>query len=221
MSRIAAIFDIDNTVFSGITEGVLIKFLFRKNKIRFKNYFVLLFWFVFYRLHLIKDVSRIREYAAKLFKNWDIEETKELMNECFEREIRKRIFPQSISIIEEHKKRGELIVLSTASFNIIAELYKAFLKADCLISTQLGTSSGKLTGKIDGLINYGSNKVKLIKALSKKMNIDLNLSCVYADHISDVDLFRVVGNCIVVNPDSNLRKIAEKNNWRILSLRGK
>ena len=48
---------------------------------------------------------------------------------------------------------------------------------------------------------------------------DLTASIFYSDSINDLPLLEKVTQAIAVDPDEDLRKIAQTRNWEIISLR--
>lgn len=141
-----------------------------------------------------------------------------LVEECFEKEIKPRIFPEGLKLIQLHNRENYEVILTSASLSNVIEVLRTELGTTFTLSTKLTVEKGRFTGKISGLIAYGENKVKMAKELVHTNKMSLEGSYAYTDHISDLPLLELVDNPIVVNPDRKLRKIAMKNNWERISL---
>ncbi len=209
------LFDIDNVLIEGQTQKLLIHFLLKKRRIKLLFFLKLYFWFLFYRLGLIKDTIKIREKAFKSLTGWDEVEAKQLFKYFFEEYIKPRIFNESIDMIRTHINHGYEVILVSASLSEIVDEFKKYLSLKFAISTKLEIVNGVYTGKILGNIPYGENKVKAAKIFLEDKDFALEESYAYADHFSDLPLLEMVRNPVVVNPDSKLRKIATKRKWTI------
>ena len=51
------------------------------------------------------------------------------------------------------------------------------------------------------------------------MGINLSRSYAYSDSITDLPMLEIVGEPVAVNPDKDLRKIAEERDWQIRDFR--
>ena len=216
--EIAAVFDIDGTLLRGSSEEYLIKYLIEIKKIPFLSTLKILKWFFLHKLGLEGDGLEIRRYAASLIGGWDIKETRRIINEHFQKSLAKRIHPEAFRMVQSHKKKGHLIVLNTASFDIVAYNYIKLFGADYLIATKLEAKDGKLTGKIDGPINFSKNKALIFNDFANKHGLDLENSYCYTNNVTDLGLIAMFGNKVVVNPERRLRRIAKSNNWPIITL---
>ena len=78
------------------------------------------------------------------------------------------------------------------------------------------TADGRLTGRIDGPFIYGEGKVEAMRGFADGHDIDLASSWAYSDSASDLPMLRAVGNPVAVNPDAELRAVAEREGWRIM-----
>ncbi|MFA6428474.1 MAG: HAD-IB family hydrolase [Candidatus Buchananbacteria bacterium] len=206
-------FDVDNTLVSGQTQEYLIKYLFKCGRISFWFLLKLYFWFLLYRLGLIRDTIKIREKTFKLVSGWDNEETKQLLEDFFNREIKEKIFPQAIEIINSYQKEGRRVVLLSASLKPLIEIIGKWFNITDVVAVELETKNKKYTGKILGSVVYGQQKVEALKNIINRYNPERLIA--YADHYSDLELLRFVSEPHVVNPDKKILVIAKKNNWPI------
>src|SRR5690606_39557681 len=63
---------------------------------------------------------------------------------------------------------------------------------------------------------YGLGKAEAIRAMADRVGIDLAESFAYSDSITDLPMLEAVGHPVAVNPDRELRAIAEERDWQIL-----
>lgn len=217
-AKIPVFFDVDNTLVKGQTQQILVRYLYKKGKIKLFFLLKIFLWFLLYKLNLVKDVFTIREKTFERFAGWKVSELNATVKESFEKEIKPRIFPQSLKLIQLHMKENYEIILTSASLSNLMEVFRQYLGTTFAISTKLAVHEDMFTGKVSGLIAYGENKVRMAKELVQRQEMSLNGSYGYADHISDLPLLELVDNPIAVNPGRKLRKIATKNSWECISL---
>ena len=67
--------------------------------------------------------------------------------------------------------------------------------------------------------NHGANKELRLREFAADHGIDLAASVAYSDSISDAPFLRAVGRAYAVNPDRELRRVAEEEGWGILWFR--
>jgi HAD superfamily hydrolase (TIGR01490 family) len=213
-----AFFDVDGVIVKGQTQKFLIKYLLKKRKIPLWLYIKIYFWFIFYKLGLVKETIKIREKVIKYFKGQDVVEFEKIFDDFFEKEIKQRINKKVFNLIKKHLENKDIVVLTSASLEEIVERIKNYVGANFVIATKLGRNSGKYTGEIDGKIPYGENKVLKIKEFLEEKKYTFEESYAYSDHISDLPLLEFVENPCAVNPDKELRKVAIKKGWKIYDL---
>ncbi|MEJ2054937.1 MAG: hypothetical protein P8X42_13535 [Calditrichaceae bacterium] len=66
-----------------------------------------------------------------------------------------------------------------------------------------------------GAYCYGDEKLNKIIEYCKSNHFDLGKAYYYADSYSDLNVLKAVGNPVCVSPDRKLKKIAQKEGWRI------
>ena len=63
---------------------------------------------------------------------------------------------------------------------------------------------------------HGENKARAVVELAAEEDIELGASTAYSDSHTDLPFLEVVGNPVVVNPDRELRRVAEARGWPVL-----
>lgn len=210
------IFDVDNTILKGFSQGLFVDYLYKTGKVSFVYRFTLILWFILYKLRLVKDPKPAMEYGLAFIKGKTEIEIENIVNEFFYKNLLPKIYPEALVIIEKHQSLGrELMLISNAPDIIIDKLSK-YLKINRYLSTKLEIRHGVYTGNIIGDIMYGKQKLDSVRFYISGEGMSLDNSWGYADHESDSFILSAVTHPFAVNPSRNLRKIAIKNNWKIL-----
>jgi phosphoserine phosphatase len=63
---------------------------------------------------------------------------------------------------------------------------------------------------------HGDGKAAAVRELAALEGFDLDASTAYSDSHTDLPFLDAVGNPVVVNPDRQLRRIAEDRGWPML-----
>jgi phosphoserine phosphatase len=87
-----------------------------------------------------------------------------------------------------------------------------------VIASRPEVEDGKYTGALE-FYCYGEDKAVALREIAEAEGIDLASSYAYSDSITDLPMLEVVGNPVAVNPDRDLRKLAEKRGWQIRDFR--
>jgi HAD superfamily hydrolase (TIGR01490 family) len=128
-----------------------------------------------------------------------------------------RIYPQVLALAHEHQDAGRRAYITTAASQELADILARVLALDGAIGSQFSeVVDGVFTGKPTGLFIYGSEKAAAIEQLARREGIDLAVSYAYSDSASDLPMLRLVGHPVVVNPDSELARVARQEGWEVL-----
>jgi len=129
-----------------------------------------------------------------------------------------RLYPQMLARAYAHQDAGVPIYIITAASQEMADLLAHVLAFDGGLGSRSEVVDGRYTGRPAGPFNYREGKVISMRELAEREDIDLQASYAYSDSESDLPMLRAVGNPVVVNPDSELRRIALAQGWEILHL---
>lgn len=154
---------------------------------------------VFYR-----NYRHIKPAAAKA-------RAEEILNEVIE----PRLFPAALERIAEHREHDEPVVIVSGSLDFLVAPLARRLGASAALTAVLAEENGRFTGELQGAPVSGPEKARLAQAWARERVIDLEASTAYGDSTADLDLLRLVGNPVAVNPSPKLRKIAREAGWRI------
>lgn len=214
-----AVFDVDNTILKGQSQHLFLKFARKKGLIKFWPFLKILSWFFLYKIKLANNPKLIMEYAFSFLKGKSQDEMAALSEEFFEKIIMRRIFSQAISIIKKERVSGNKILILSSAADFIIQPIAKFLGASGFISTQLEKDNATFTGKIEGSLVYGKEKLPALKAYLEKAGYPFEKVAAYADHESDIKLLSGITYPHAVNPTMHLRRYAKSKNWPIIDLR--
>lgn len=130
----------------------------------------------------------------------------------FETMVAHRARPGGLRAIQEHRERGERVVLATSGTIYAARAAQRAFDLDDAIGTELEVVDGRFTGKISGM-GYGAAKRDLVVAWAQREGVDLAQSTFYTDSISDLALLEEVGSPRIVHPDPKLSRLATERDW--------
>ena len=213
------IFDLDNTLIKGQSQKILLDYAFKKRLISPLFYIKTLIWFLFYHLGLVKDPRKIMEYVFGFLEGKDINKFENIIDDCFEKKLKKCIFREAIKIFREHVNLNREILIISNAIELIPRKFAKFLGAKYFIGTKFEKKDSNFTGKIEGDIIYGRNKVDALRKFIKRNNLSLTSSWAYSDHETDIPLLVMVTHPFAVNPDRGLYKKAKKKRWPILKFK--
>lgn len=211
-------FDIDNTLIKEQSQRIFANYLYKRGAIPLILYFKVIVWFLAYKLGFASPIKAANIFL-KNFSGYTKGYAQEVFRGFFEKEIKPKFYSQGLSLIEEHKRKGDKIVLVSTAIGEIVNLIKDYLNIDFAIFTQLECEKGVYSGRLKGSLLYGPNKLVAIKNFVQENNFNLEGSFCYADHLSDLKILELVDNPIVVNPGRILKRIAIKRKWKICEFR--
>jgi HAD superfamily hydrolase (TIGR01490 family) len=207
MSRVVAIFDVDQTLVQGYSERLFFRYLVRRRRLSLRRALT----------YLGGVACRLRDrfQDKRYLEGLPVEEVVRLARQCYREDIAPRLSPAGLACVLEHQAQGHAIALLSGSLAVLLAPLQEELGADWLIATDLQRQNGRLTGEIIGRHPRGPNKLWLLQELSRAQGFDLSQAYAYGDHIQDFYLFRSIGHPVAVNPSWRLRLKARKHRWPI------
>ncbi len=207
------IFDIDGTLLPGTScERLFFQYLIDKRILTFIN----LFHFVMRGIFLFR---KGRSFALKANKGYlrghSYERMTKIGREFFNAEVKGRISKKGIERLEEHRGRGETIILLSGMPEFLLKNFADFLQIERYRGSVLQFSSDKISGKTIGIFPLSRGKAEIIESLIREINIGWGDITAYGDHYGDRFLLQRVGHAVAVNPDEFLRQFAKERNWPV------
>ena len=162
-----------------------------------------------------KRMERAKDGMLALTKGWDEEEVEAVVSEALERVVDPFIYQEAMDLIALHKALGRKVFIVSSSPEGVVRPLAQRLGVEDVIATRAEVVDGKFTGNLE-FYAYREQKAEAIRELE---GIDLEGSYAYSDSITDLPMLEAVGNPVAVNPDRELRKIAEQREWKIRDFR--
>ena len=133
-------------------------------------------------------------------------------------ELEAAVQPFATPLIAGHRRSGELLVLATSAPEPLVQPLATRLGFDHVVATRWCSDDGTYTGKLDGPVLRGRDKVDAVRAWAQAAGVRLEVSTAYAAAFSDAPLLDAVGQPVVVNPDPQLAAAAALRRWPVRHL---
>lgn len=138
-----------------------------------------------------------------------------------ERVIRPAILPAALDLVEQHRRRGERLVMVTATNEFVTRPIAEAFGMDVLLAVELERDGhGHFTGEIAGVPSLREGKVTRVQqwlAAQGTSWADVEATF-YSDSLNDLPLLEQVQHPVVTNGSAELRQTALERGWRILDL---
>lgn len=211
------IMDIDNTLIKGQSQHILLNYLYRRRIIGVCYFVRIYFWFILYKLGLVKNPKNILGYAVRFLRVKKVSDVEHLIKEFMDTVLRGFFFTEALEIIKLHKKAGRKIILVSNAIDVLVKNIADFVGADDYIASKLEIKDNVYTGEVIGSLVYGEKKCDFVRQyLNTHKNLSFADSWGYADHKTDEKFLSAVKYPYAVNPDNGLKKVAVSRKWPIL-----
>jgi len=147
---IAAFFDIDGTLVKCNTQFELAREFFRVRRLPAQKIMRLLWWFFLYRMDLVKETIGIRRHFYTLVSSLGEKDLGVIVEGAYLTSIKSRVNQSMMDAIRQHKLRGHMVVIVTATVGNIARKICENLPIDFCYATELHIANGRYTGEWKG-----------------------------------------------------------------------
>jgi HAD superfamily hydrolase (TIGR01490 family) len=213
MGRIAALFDMDNTLLDTNSGRVYGRFLYREGLIGRWALAKVAWWSILGKLGML-DMNKLIPSLLSSVAGGDEQEMWRQNERCFVEDVIPHVTERGKQRVAEHQAQGHLVAIVSASTQFVVRPMAAHLGIEGqYVCTQVETRAGHLTGRVVPPVCYGPGKVVWARRFAEEHDVDLSASYCYTDSISDLPLLEVVGHPVAVNPDHRLRRLANERDW--------
>ena len=219
MTQAAAFFDLDKTIIAKSSTLAFRRHMYKAgllNRRTLLRMAVAQFFYVLFGADH-SQMERVREQMMALIKGWDSHQLEEIVAETLEDVVAPLVYAEALFLIDEHHREGRrVIIVSSSPVEIVQPLarYLGIENVDNVIATRAAVDSeGLYTGELQ-YYAYGPTKADALHEL-EATGLDLSASYAYSDSHTDLPLLEAVGHPVAVNPDRELRRAAEENEWPI------
>jgi HAD superfamily hydrolase (TIGR01490 family) len=222
LKTIAALFDVDGTLFTGhVWRGMLDYFEQHTGKWAVRR-----FWYAHLPLYFLRKLKLISEeqfrgpwgaHLAWLVKGWDRAQLQGLYDYIAHTHTPRHRREDTIGMLHDHRAQGHVTMLISTGFtDMVAEIGKA-IGAEYAVGCDLEMQDGRATGRIIPPIVIGKQKgiAARAKLVAAGYDVDYAQSFAYADSLTDMGMFEIVGNPRPVYPKADLAEYAQKQGWPI------
>jgi HAD superfamily hydrolase (TIGR01490 family) len=213
-ARRAALFDMDRTLVRVDTATLYIRFQRKKGHATLRDVARVAWWMLTYTFGVM-DAESVAAKALESFKGKKETWLRETCEELFSEFILGHVADAGRRAVARHREAGDFVAIVTGATPYVALPLARELGIEHVIATHLEIEDGMFTGKVLPPMSYGRGKVELAERLGQEHGFSLDEATFYSDSITDLPLLEKVQTPIVINPDSRLRRIARKRNWRI------
>ena len=213
----AAFFDLDRTLISRATPLALANSFRRRRLVRRRDLVRAALWQLVFLIRGVgeREMRRAAEDGMRLLRGVPVAAVDDLLAEAMVQVLRPLVYRESLELARQHRGRDEPVYVISASLQQIVERVADDLGLDGAVGSTCEIENGVYTGRSLRPC-YGSLKADAIREIAARDHIDLEKSTAYSDSHTDVAFLAAVGHPTAVNPDSKLRKIAERRGWPIL-----
>jgi HAD superfamily hydrolase (TIGR01490 family) len=162
------------------------------------------------------QLKRARDELLHLIEGWSRFDIERLVEETLTEVADPLVYAEALFLIDEHTRQGRDVYIVSASPEEIVRPIARHIGVPNVIATRVKTD---ITGRyVRELEQYamGPGKAEAMVAVADRDGIDLAGSYAYSDSATDLPMMEVVGHPVAVNPERELRKIAEERDWPIL-----
>lgn len=222
MKTIAALFDVDGTLFTGhVWRGMLDYFTAQRGKWAVRR-----FWYAHLPSYALRQLKVISEeqfrgpwgaHLAWLVKGWDQAQLQGLYDFIAHEYVVPHRREDTIGMLQDHKAQGHVTMLVSTGFTEMVATIGKTIGAEHAVGCDLEMKDGRATGRIIPPIVIGKQKGISAKAKLTQLGYDVDYarSFAYADSLTDLGLFEIVGRPRPVYPAADLAAYARAQGWPV------
>jgi HAD superfamily hydrolase (TIGR01490 family) len=166
-----------------------------------------------------RKMQRLKEGMLALTKGWERSAVERLVEDVILEVIDPYVYQEALDLIELHRSEGRAIyIVSSSPEEIVRPLARHFGVAGVIATRAEVGTDGRYTGDL-AFYSYGESKAQAMRDIAERVGIDLEGSYAYSDSSTDIPMLAAVGNPVAVNPDRELRRHAEEQEWQVRDFR--
>jgi len=213
-----AIFDLDHTLINGDSDYLWGEYMVETGIVNEQEYRARNEEFYRDYQRGTLDNDRYLEFALEPLTHYTIGELHAWREGYVETWIKPIIAPGTCKLLDSHRSRSHELLIISATNLFVSEPIARILGVRTVLATAPEIIDNRYTGRFLGTPTYQEGKVKVLKEWLNDSNHDLDGSYFYSDSINDISLLEVVDIPVAVNPDEELKAIAQARNWNMIDL---
>ncbi len=214
-----AIFDLDNTLLGGDSDYLWGQFLAERGVVdkTFHETENQRFYEEYKAGGL--DIYEFLRFSLKPLKENPLSSLHAWRADFIEEKIRPLILNKARALVESHKTKNDVCLIITATNSFVTQPIAALYDIDILLATEPEMIAGEYTGEVSGTPCFQAGKVDNLNRWLAQNGKNMQGSYFYSDSHNDLPLLRLVDHPVAVDADDILLRVAETNDWPIISLR--
>ncbi len=214
-----AIFDLDNTLIADDSDYLWGQFLVDQGIVDKAYYEAANAKFYDDYKKGVLDIAEFLHFSLKPLADNNAKDLYRWRKRFIDTVIRPLLLKPAQELIGKHRKRGDTLMVITATNRFVTEPIVSLYGIDILLATTPDFVDGRYTGAFSGIPCFQEGKVRLLEAWLKQSSETLANSWFYSDSHNDLPLLKRVENPVAVDPDDTLKSYADAMNWPVISLR--
>jgi HAD superfamily hydrolase (TIGR01490 family) len=163
-----------------------------------------------------ETVRRASEDGLMILKGFRVDDLRSLVAEAMEPVLKPLIYRDPLRLVERHRVQGEPVYIVSATLQEIVDELARELDFDGALGSVCEIVDGVYTGRALRPC-HGEAKAAAVRELADREGFDLSGSTAYSDSHSDLAFLEAVGHPVAVNPDRELRRVAQERGWPVLA----
>jgi HAD superfamily hydrolase (TIGR01490 family) len=221
--RIAAVFDIEGTLFTNPMGRGFIEYASSHGR----RSQALAYYASILPIYTLSKIGLLpREYIntlaiermAGLLRGYDLRQAEPFLDWVAERYILPSGRKDVLAAWNRHRGLGHLMLIASGGLAPCVERIGRRLGAEGIAATEVETKNGVYTGRLASPVVIGREKAARTLELILRLGVrvDWGESYTYADSFHDMHLLELAGHPTAVNPDPKLRRAAAERGWKIM-----
>jgi HAD superfamily hydrolase (TIGR01490 family) len=152
--------------------------------------------------------------ATAILRGLPVETLQEIVADAWEPVLRPLVYREALEEVEAHGARGEPVFLVSGALQEVVDVLARELGLAGALGSRAEVDGAVFTGRLERRL-LGDGKAEALAELAGVRQLDLAGSTAYSDSHSDLPFLEAVGTPVAVNPDRDLRRVAEHRGWSI------
>ena len=211
--RVAAFFDVDNTLIN--TKSMFSFLSFLESELPSQANFLGAHHNKVLDLanhdHITRD--QVNRFYYRFLGGFSTSQIYELGRRWFEINVQTPGFyiGKTVMKLRYHQAKSHMVVFVSGSFGAVLDPIAEDLGVEYVLATDLEMNNQVFTGSLSNIPSIGQGKAQRVLDFSKLNKIDLDNSYAYGDDASDGPMLALVGNPYLVNPTNTTRDACRYN----------
>ncbi len=218
--RSFAFFDLDHTLLPFDTQAMFCNFVLQQERLR--SFYMLGFLpiAILRAFKLVRTVTAKRAFMGYL-TGMDRETLRSRARDFAEKVVKPQIYPELLTIIEEHRRLGRVLVLNTASPDFYPHEIARIFGFDHCVATKIEPHDPMPFMPV--VIGSNNKREAKIEAMRRELPVvagateqQLKDSWSYSDSAADLPLLEFAGHAVLIHPNAKLAAIGAERGWQVL-----